>query len=236
MSEVAPAIQPVAPATQTQASPVPDGHTFLAFDADGKTEIYQTKNGNRVVPYDRFKAVNDSRQAAIATLEADRTRLNAEVEKHKSEADNWQFRAALQGKGITDPEDIAEFKDRFARAPVDEAGKKPTPFEWANKIAAAPPKWATGYFGTTPPAQVAAPAEVPVVTPAAPPQAPPPQAPRVNGGTQPAPPPPTGRLTDAQVAAMTPAERIASAAKIVGDQQVKNPQLRKAMGLPPLTG
>jgi hypothetical protein len=35
---------------------------------------------------------------------------------------------------------------------------------------------------------------------------------------------------------MTPAERIANAAKIVGDQQVKNPQLRKAMGLPPLTG
>ena len=223
---------PAAP-PQTPPPTVPDGHTFVAFDADGKTEIYQTKNGNRVVPYDRFKAVNDSRQSALATLETERTRLTEEVGKHKTEADNWQFRAALQGKGITDPEDIAEFKDRYSRAPADEAGKKPTPFEWANKIAAAPPKWATGYFGDAPPAQVAPPAET-AAAPAAPPQAPPPPAPRVNGGTQPSPPPPAGRLTDAQVAAMTSAERIANASKIVGDQTIKNPQLRKAMGLPPL--
>lgn len=233
MSDVAPATI-VPPATQPPA-PMPDGHSFLAFDADGKTEIYQTKNGNRVVPYDRFKAVNDAARAATATLEAERTQLKADVEKHKAEADNWQFRAALDNKGITDPEDIAEFKDRYTRAPVDDAGKKPTPYEWANKVAAAPPKWAQGYFGTQPAAQVAAPAETPAAAPAAP-QAPPPPAPRVNGGTQPAPPPPTGKLTDAQVASMTPAERIANAAKIVGDQQVKNPQLRKAMGLPPLTG
>jgi hypothetical protein len=34
---------------------------------------------------------------------------------------------------------------------------------------------------------------------------------------------------------MSSPERIANASKIIGDQTIKNPQLRKAMGLPPLT-
>lgn len=221
--------------TPTQPPAIPDGHSFLAFDTDGKTEIYQTKNGNRVVSYDRFKAVNESRHAATTALETERAQLRAEADKARQDAVDWQFRAALQGKGITDPEDIAEFKDRYTRVAPDETGKKPTPFDWANKIATTPPKWATGYFGVAPPAQVAAPAETPAVAPAQPAQALPAPAPRVNGGTQPAPPPPAGRLTDAQVAAMSSPERIANASKIIGDQTIKNPQLRKAMGLPPLT-
>ena len=230
MAEVAPANTPTNPDL-----------TFAGLDAEGRTEVH-VKGDQKYVPYDRFKAVNDAAKAAkdTAAAEVQAAQQLAEThriaaEKARAEVVDWQIRTALESKGIKDPEDIAEFKDRWNRLPADEAGKKPTAYEWANKVATAPPKWAQGYFGA-PPAQTAAPAETPAAPAAQTPQVPPPPAPRVNGGTQPAPPPPTGKLTDAQVASMTPAERIANAAKIVGEQQVKNPQLRKAMGLPPLNG
>ena len=212
-----------------------------SLDTDGKTEIYRSPKGAKYVPYDRFKAANDAAKAAIgesaATVTAAQAAASAskvEADKARAEVVDWQLRAALQGQGITDPEDIAEFRDRWSRALPDEAGKKPTAFEWANKIATTPPKWAQGYFGAPPPAQVAPPAETPAAPPATYQQVAPPPAPRVNNGTQPAPPPPAGRLTDAQVFAMTPQERIASADRITGGQAIKNPQLRRAMGLPPL--
>jgi hypothetical protein len=42
---------------------------------------------------------------------------------------------------------------------------------------------------------------------------------------------PAGRLSDAQIATMSPAELIANAKDLVGGQQINNPFLRKKLGL-----
>lgn len=87
------------------------------------------------VPPHRLREVSSERD----TLLAERNRLAAERETITQ--DYALFRA-----GITDPEDMGEFRDRYSRAPAGEDGKKPAFDAWVKAIQTSRPKWALPYL------------------------------------------------------------------------------------------
>lgn len=79
----------------------------------------------------------------FATVAAERDAARAEITAVRAAA---AFEIAAHRAGLTDPEDVAEFRDRYDRVQPGEDGKKPTPGDYFAKIKEAPPKWARAYF------------------------------------------------------------------------------------------
>lgn len=142
--------------------------------------------------------------AAIAT-ERDtlQATLSATTERHAVDM-------ALIRHGITDPEDMSEFRDRYGRAEPDAKGARPDPAGWMKGIVEAKPKWARAYLPE--PAESAAP---PVVKP--PPVVTPPPGGNPNGGAGPAGPGPRKQWTDEVVDRLTPAELKANMPAILAE-------------------
>jgi hypothetical protein len=172
----------------------------------------------------------------------------------KTEADTVRTRASLdialvRRLGLTDPEDLAEFADRYARAPAGEDGKKPTPDAWAAAIKAAPPKWARAYIETTPaPPKVDPPrgeteeppadAQAEEPPPADPPKVEAPKAPprNPNAGAVVTPGTTPRRYSETVVAKMSASEVAKNAAAIARDAIADgdiyiSPELQKSLGI-----
>jgi hypothetical protein len=152
--------------------------------------------------------------AAALTAERDdaRARLAATAARHAAER-------ALDRGGVTDEEDQAEFRERYARVEPDAEGKRPEFGGWFDAIKTSRPKWSRPYL----PEPVEDGAEPPPVAPPAagasgPPAYVPPPVVRANpsGGRSDAaaPPPPRQRFTEAVVARMSEKEFLANRAAI----------------------
>lgn len=175
-----------------------------------------------------IKAAEQRAAQAVAAKQALEARLST-----------YAVDLALVRAGLTDPDDMAEFRDRYERVQPGDDGKKPTADEWIARVKATPPKWAKAYFETAPPPAPAADAEDDLRAPLQrPPVAQPKPPPKVdpNAGATDRPNPPPRRFDDRLVARLTDEEFRANQAAIardaIADGAVRiSPELAKRIGL-----
>lgn len=81
--------------------------------------------------------------AEASKAAAERDQLRADLANTRLSA---AFEVAAIGAGLSDPDDVQEFRDRYDRLHPGEDGKRPTPREWMAAIKEKPPKWARAYL------------------------------------------------------------------------------------------
>jgi hypothetical protein len=188
------------------------------------------------------RAMSASLADQVKAAEAKAAEATRAVADAKAATESVKARAAvdlaLVRAGITDAEDMAEFRDRYARVEAGVDGKL-TADAWITALKAAPPKWAKLYLDPTP-AKVEAteddPSEVvetPPVKVAAPAPAPPARDP--NGGARPPATTPR-RFDDKTVARMTSAEVRTNIGGVARDAMADglvtmSPELQKRLGI-----
>lgn len=121
------------------------------------------KGWESAAAYQRFRDALAESKAAKQEADALKAQLAAAIAAKtaaEQEAGTVRSRASLDiaivRAGITDDEDVAEIRDRYARVEAGEDGKRPTPGEWLAKLKEAPPRWFKGYLDDIAPAKPAA--------------------------------------------------------------------------------
>lgn len=96
------------------------------------------------------KRMNETLGAKLGEVEQKAHEATERLKAVERERDEVRTRyavdTALLRSGVTDPEDMAEFRERYGRVEPDAEGKRPAPDAWLTALKAKPPKWAVMYF------------------------------------------------------------------------------------------
>lgn len=150
MSDDPSKIDPPADDTHT-VPPTPPG-----WQASAWAEFHSTRDNLRGA-----KRMNEALSGKVAAAEAAKAEVAQRAAALEAELTQTRTRyavdTALLRAGITDPEDMAEFRERYGRVEADAEGKRPAPDAWISGLKEKAPKWAALYFQPTPPAKPADP-------------------------------------------------------------------------------
>lgn len=210
--------------------PTPQG-----WQASAWAEFYSTRDHLRGA-----KRMNEALSGKVAAAEAEKAEVAqraAALEARLAQTETrYAVDTALLRAGITDPEDMAEFRERYGRVEPDAEGKRPAPDAWISGLREKAPKWAALYFQPATPAKPADPNAEEDDEPAPKPE---PKRPGVdpNAGAKPggAEPPPR-RWTQKRVEQASAKEVAANLGAVLAEAEAGgliglNPELRKRFGI-----